>query len=528
MIISSMVIRPYQESMANNIARKVKEGLRKICCQLPTGGGKTIEFAYISSRYISKGDKNVLILVDRKELLIQTRRTLFNVYGINAQVIIAGMKYIPPARVYVGMIETVKTRVDKLENIGLVIIDEAHVATFHKIHEKFPTQIILGFTATPLCSNKRKPMKLYYEDIVCGIDIPELIAGGWLSQNITRAPKDVVDRNELKIKGGEFEDGLMALKFSKPKYIDNTINAYKKYSLGLKTMIFNVNIAHSKAVCKKFVDAGLNCKHIDGETEDKERDEIVSWFKSTPDAILCNVGLYTKGFDEETIETIIVNKATMSLSLWLQMCGRGSRSHDAKSAFTIIDMGGNAITHGDWNQARDWENIFFNPDEAKDGVAPVKDCPQCAAIIPARTMVCPHCGYEFPAKDAELETDLHDFVVVTKNIDVQGIINEQVHQKEYAPFFRIGKDLAISARNTIASMSDETALFIYSKYLELAKEWMKKVNVSRLDANKEKLRFNEWHKQKAKEHLFIELKQYFPKWQTDLTKQLQTSATTPV
>lgn len=516
-----MKIRDYQIAFADNIAAKLGAGKRKIACQLATGGGKTITFSYIVNRYLAKSNKSILILVDREELLDQARKSLYKFYGLDAQVIVAGMRYIPPSRVYVGMVETVKNRIDKLQDIGMVIIDEAHIASFHKMHEYFQTQFILGFTATPLTSNKRKPMKMFYDDICCGIDIPELIGGGYLCQNITRAPKDVVNRAELAVKGGEFDEGIMALNFSKPKYIDNTIKAYEQYSKHGKTIIFNVNIAHSKEVCKRFIERGYNCRHADGEMTKAERKEIVEWFKKTPDAILCNVGLYTKGFDEETIETVIVNKATMSLQLWLQMCGRGSRPNDAKSLFTIIDMGGNAITHGDWCQSRDWENIFWNPDKPGDGVAPVKDCPQCEAIVPASTRTCPHCGYEFPVKEIAPEEELKEFLVVTKGIDVEELIKQHENKKDYAPFFAIGKDLAKSAQNTIPQMTDVNANFILQKYLELGRQWSRRVNEKAKDSGKRKIIFNQWHRDLCQQHLFTELKKQFPRWETKLLKQPQ-------
>src|ERR1035437_9858338 len=239
-----MQLRSYQERAVVEVAQKLASGKRKVIFQLATGGGKTVIFSSIAARYTAKTDKSILILVHRKELLMQTRKVLHNAYGINAQAIIAGMKYIPPADVYVGMVESVNHRIAHLSNIGIVIIDEAHITSFNKIHAHFPEQYIIGFSATPLSANKRKPMKLFYDDIVCGVDIPELIADGHLCQNVTWAPKDIVDRQELLIKNGEFDDEAMSLSFSKPKYINNTITAYQRWAEGKKTLIFNCNIEH--------------------------------------------------------------------------------------------------------------------------------------------------------------------------------------------------------------------------------------------------------------------------------------------
>jgi superfamily II DNA or RNA helicase len=211
-----MIARPYQEKSINGAARKIFEGKRKICNQLATGGGKTVIFSSITDRYIKKSGLSVLIAVHRIELLSQTRKALFNAFGIEAFLIKAGVRYIPHSQVYVCMVESVTNRIKKLadKNIGMVIIDECHIASFNKLHNFFPTQIILGFTATPLSSSKKLPVKMFYEDIVCGVDIPELIKDGHLCQNMTWAPKETVDRLSLAIKGNDFDDTVMAQNFS--------------------------------------------------------------------------------------------------------------------------------------------------------------------------------------------------------------------------------------------------------------------------------------------------------------------------
>lgn len=505
-----------QETFVTKLASKIYNGIKKVVGQFPTGGGKTVVFSAISKRYITKSSKHVLILVHRKELLEQTRQTGYNSFELICQPIKAGMRFIPKAELYVGMVESANRRMEKLKelgtDLGLVIVDECHRLEFNKVvdraKELWPNIIVIGFTATPLTASKKKPLKLYYDDIVCGADIPELIATGRLCQNITWAPKETVDRMELAIKNGEFEDSAMAIQFSKTKYIHNTVLAYEKWGKGTKTIIFNVNKEHSKVVANAFVEAGYNCKHLDSDTTPLERKRILHWFKNNADAILCNVGIATTGFDEPTIETVIVNKATMSMPLWLQMCGRGSRIvANRKSAFTIIDMGGNAISHGDWCDSRDWKEIFFNPPvPGKATSAPVKSCPNCDAIIPASSKICKYCGFIYADKSIPVEIELRDFVIVTKGIDVDKIVRENAERKKFYPFFKIGNDLAYEAKRNIPVMSNDFATFILQIYLELGKEAI----------NKQGKKFTQFWQAKARDHLFTQLKIHFPQWETDL------------
>lgn len=510
-------LRKYQEELLAKIALELTKK-RKLCVQLATGGGKTVIFSAICKKYIEKSNKSILILVHRKELMLQTQATLYSMYNIKAFLIKAGTRYIPQYGVYIGMIESVFTRVKRLENIGMVIIDEAHIGSFHKIHDHFIEQYILGFTATPISSNKKKPLNLFYDDLICGVDIPELIALGFLSQNITRSPKNIVDRKTLKVKNGKFDDEFMGEIFKKPKNINNTVEEYKRWCIGQKTIIFNVNVSHNKAVCDAFLAAGYKCLQLSCYDSNEDRRRVIDEFKNTPNGILCNVGIFTAGFDEPTIKNVIINKATLSLSTWLQSTGRGARVTENKNTFNIIDMAGNAITHGDWSDVRDWKNIFLNPNKSKntENIAPVKTCPKCDGIVHASLKVCKLldendqiCGYIWPEKKEAQEKEMGDFIIITKNINPLRIIAENENRKDYFTFFKIGEQLANDAKKTIPPpMDDVCANKILEKYLEYGKIWAKAINEKR----ENKITFNQWHKNLAENHLFTELEKKYTEW----------------
>ena len=101
--------------------------------------------------------------------------------------------------------------------------------------------------------------------------------------------------------------------------------------------------------------------HLDNTATKKQRKQILKWFKETPDAILTSVSILTTGFDEPTIDTIILNRATKSLTLYYQMIGRGSRILNNKSTFQVIDLGNNNYRFGPWGADLDWQMIFKSP-----------------------------------------------------------------------------------------------------------------------------------------------------------------------
>src|SRR5699024_11495508 len=71
----------------------------------------------------------------------------------------------------------------------------------------------------------------------------------------------------------------------------------------------------------------------------KERDKIIEDFKKDKHGIMCNVGVLTTGFDCPSIDTVILNRSTQSLILYLQMIGRGARISTGKKDFKVLDLG---------------------------------------------------------------------------------------------------------------------------------------------------------------------------------------------
>ncbi len=127
-------------------------------------------------------------------------------------------------------------------------------------------------------------------------------------------------------------------------------------------MIFNAGIETSKRVEEIFKKRKYNIRHLDSTCNEKDRKETIEWFKKTPDAILTSVGILTTGFDEPTVKSIIINRATRSLTLYHQMIGRGSRKLPNKDTFQIIDLGNNVRRFGYWQDYINWNDAFRFPD----------------------------------------------------------------------------------------------------------------------------------------------------------------------
>jgi superfamily II DNA or RNA helicase len=335
--------------------------------QLPTGGGKTVIFSEIVRRYLSKHNKKVVVLTHRIELCKQTSKMLKG-FEVKNKIINSNIKELPDQDEYscfVAMVETLKNRLNDeklmIDNVGLVIIDEAHYNSFRKLFSQFKKSFILGVTATPLSSNIKLPMHQNYDELIVGDTIQSLIDNGFLAKATTYS----YDVGLTSLKVGV--NGDYTVKSSDDLYMnmvmqEKLLHAYTEKSLGKKTLIFNNGINTSLYVYDTFKEAGYTIRHLDNTTSTEDRKEILQWFKKTPDAILTSVGILTTGFDEPTVESIILNRATKSLTLYFQMIGRGSRKLPNKNEFTVIDLGNNALRFGLWNDPVDWQHIFKSPE----------------------------------------------------------------------------------------------------------------------------------------------------------------------
>ncbi|WP_282143014.1 DEAD/DEAH box helicase [Cellulophaga baltica] len=335
--------------------------------QLPTGGGKTVVFSEIARRFINERKKKVIVLTHRIELGAQTSRML-KTFGVKNKVINSSVKELVDQDEYmcfVAMVETLNNRLQEekveLNDIGLVIIDEAHYNSFRKLFKYFENSIILGVTATPLSSNIKLPMKDNYKKLIIGESIQSLIDKNFLAK--AEVYHKDVSLKTLKLGvGGDYTVKSSDELYGNFSMVSKLISTYEEIGKGKKTLIFNNGINTSRYVYESFKKAGYNIRHLDNKNTASERKDILRWFSETPDAILSSVSILTTGFDEPTVETIILNRATKSLTLYFQMIGRGSRILPNKDTFTVIDMGNNVARFGMWDAPIDWKEIFHFPD----------------------------------------------------------------------------------------------------------------------------------------------------------------------
>ena len=384
-----MPLRPYQTELITRTRKSWAAGHKRPCIVLGCGGGKSVIVAEIA-RKTTENKKRELFIVHRKELCDQIRKT-FEWWGVD-------MDFCT-----IGMVQTVTRRLTKIRTPTLIITDENHhclANSYRRIYEAFPDAYCVGVTATPVRLDG-SGLGDVNDDLVIGPPTRWLIDNGYLAPYKYYSVK-LIDTDALKTRRGEYD--LTGVVLDRKIYGD-VIQSYRRFADGLKAICYCPSIPYSEQMAERFRAAGIPAAHIDGATDKKERDRIISDFRTGKVQVLCNVDLISEGFDVPDCGAAILLRPTKSLTLYIQQAMRCMRYKPGKTA-VIIDHVGNVFRHGFPDDNRDWD-LYAKPDKKarKKPEVRAKECPQCMAAVPSTAAECPHCGYKFRSEGRELEED---------------------------------------------------------------------------------------------------------------------------
>ena len=397
-----MNLRPYQQNAIDKLRAAFGQGHKRVILCAPTGAGKTVMFSAIAQGAMQKG-KRVMIITDRGELLWQAGGALNNLAIVPELITAETTRLNSSQRIFVAMIETIYRRREQreykmlLDSVDLFIFDECHKRTFDKLLPSLPeSALVLGATATPWREGKGTLLKDVYSQIIEAATIKSLIDNDYLAVPHYWGVK--VDLSKVKKKGGEYDMNSLADEYERSRIYEGVVDNYRKHCNNTKAIVFAPNLAAADKVLQEFLKSGYPAMSLDASATREERRNGLKWYKETPGAIMVNVGLFTTGFDEPSIETVILYRATTSLPLYLQMVGRGSRTTATKKDFKVLDFGNNLHRFGFWHFDRDWTKP---PKKHKDGLAPLKNCPECKAFVHVKARECDYCGHILEKSDKE-------------------------------------------------------------------------------------------------------------------------------
>lgn len=400
-----MNLRDYQSDAVNATIEAFND-VRSALIVLPTGCGKTVVFSHIAKTF--RPDKRVLILAHREELIRQAAVKIEAITGDPADIEMAGEYadqgnsiFAHKARVVVSSIQTQQGRMTRFDpkEFGLIITDEAHHApapSYRKVFDYYldanPEMKHLGVTATPDRADE-EALGQIYEVVAANYEIIDAILDGWLVRVLTnQVPVADLDLSTIRTTAGDFNQGDLSEALEQERVLQRMIqpvieitNGFSRYELNWffdnpdiaalekalqgrkrrKTLIFATSVRHAELlseILNRAIPSGA--RWICGTTPKDVRAQTLVDYAAGKFQYLVNVGVFTEGFDEPTIEVIVMARPTKSRALYAQMAGRGTRplpgivdglataqerrdaiTASAKPSVEIIDFAGNTGRH---------------------------------------------------------------------------------------------------------------------------------------------------------------------------------------
>lgn len=421
-------LREYQEELIQKVFAEWHSGNRRVLAQSATGSGKTVIASAVAHQFTQYGE-GILFLAHRQELLYQAKEKLGITTGESVGIIKAGIRPNPDALIQVASVQTLARR-EHRPNASLVIVDECHhtpATTYTDILQSYLNSYVLGITATPV-RNDGRGFRNHYDVLIQGWPVKRLIDAGYLSKFRLFAAKKRIKTIDVDIVGGDYDQRQLAQAANSSLTMGDVVGSWKKNALGMKTIVFTVNIKHSKEVARAYLKAGYAAEHIDGETPDQERAAIIQRYRTGETLILCNCGVFSEGVDVPDIEAVQVLRPTCSLQLHLQTIGRGLRPSEGKEYLTILDHTENFLYHGLVDEEYEWSLDAVSLKNRQHAV----ECPDCNhCFVPTTTeqnnleATCPNCGViiqleateeSFTGEKPEITNDI--------NVDLEEIITE--------------------------------------------------------------------------------------------------------
>jgi superfamily II DNA or RNA helicase len=334
----------FQSEAVNNIVSDYKANAAgRYLLVIPTGGGKTytavkaINALYRDGVLDSKTDR-IVWSAHRQELITQAtdafcdfkRRSTEQSYHDNVQIM---------------MISKVANYVKDNKDIRIVVIDEAHHAATSNTQYgpifNYPRLGILGLTATP---SRHDGEPLEFEKESYSIGFPDLIDKQIiLSPEIRRVEGETFD--SITDAGSSF-DGLEALSTSgrNKKIIEHIKSDTEEYQ---KIIIYAGSVQHTKDLYEEIKKSTLvefyeSIDYIVGGDDrsgnENERKGFIERLKSYRRSIVVNHDVLAEGYDDPTVNTIIMARPCRSKLVYMQAVGRGVRidpKNPAKKAYIV-------------------------------------------------------------------------------------------------------------------------------------------------------------------------------------------------
>ncbi|WEG11280.1 DEAD/DEAH box helicase family protein [Pullulanibacillus sp. KACC 23026] len=306
-----------------------------------TGFGKTV----IASALIAQRQTNTLVLVHRKPLIDQWKKSLTQFLSIDEKQIgqIGGGKQKPTGIIDVATIQSLNRHdevKDFVKNYGQVIVDECHhisAYSFEKVLKKVEAQFVVGLTATPTRKDGLHPiMQMQLGSIRYRVKAKK--------QAKIRPFEHILIPRYTQFKSKNKESSIQELynELIKNKNRNDLIfdDVLKELDNGSTPLILTERIEHIEDLVKRFKGFAKNIIVLKGgmkKSEEKERLRQLASLDHEEHLIIATGKYIGEGFDHARLDSLFL---TMPLS-WKgtleQYVGRLHRLHENKSKVKVYD-----------------------------------------------------------------------------------------------------------------------------------------------------------------------------------------------
>jgi len=337
-------LRPYQQEALDSIKSFIENNVTRQLVVLPKKKKKTVIFTHLP-QHIDNA-LPMLILAHREELLTQAKDKLEWSNPHLTIEIEQAQNYATQSDVVIASVPTLgRNNSDRISRFPrnyfrTIVIDEAHHAaapTYRRILDYFENSFTLGVTATPQRSDNTRLTDVF-DEIVYYKTIIDLIEEGWLARLNGYRIKTNTDISEVQSREGDYIASQLEDTINTPERNATIVASYLEICGTSKAIAFCAGIQHANDLAASFKQAKVTSEVIIGETPSEERHKILARFASGETRVLVNVGVLTEGFDEPSVEAIILARPTRSTLLYTQIVGRGTRLFQGKEHCKILDF----------------------------------------------------------------------------------------------------------------------------------------------------------------------------------------------
>jgi len=389
-----ITLRDYQDDGIASIYHKWRTN-KRIILWAQMGSGKSEMAAYIANDAMKDGMPVVMVVRGRE--LVKNLSQRLDKYKIDHSVFMAGHHRIDKSKlIQICSLDTMISRnaFPFSDRDCILIADESH-KDYKVLFKNYPHQYHLGLTATPFSDMSD------YDDYTQPIEPFELRDQGVLVPDRIYCPH-VIDTSSLKMVAGDFKRDQVEKLVTDGGIVGDVIQDYIDLGQNRPAVCFGVTIEHSKQLRDAFLKAGISAIHCDAKSDEEERNKAKKGLENGTIKVVCNVDIFSVGWDCPIVSCIILARPTWSLIWYLQAVGRGLRSFPGKKDCIILDNAGNVYRHGTPYRPR--EISLEKPEKKKKkekGEIQVRTCGDCMSVYELPAPSCPFCGYINPIREVK-------------------------------------------------------------------------------------------------------------------------------